>query len=250
MQTTAGVEPVFNIYALSEQAVTVEFGGEINERILQRVTAFNIAVTQNPFLGFYTAVPAYTTLTIFFDPLQVILSDLPGANCFEKVSGYLTGLRNSEPDITIAETETITIPVCYDGDFGPDIDEVSNHSKLSITDIIKLHTESVYKVYMIGFVPGFAYLGGMDERLAMPRKQTPRPAVTAGSVGIAGLQTGIYPLETPGGWQIIGRTPLKMFDAQRPQPSLLKAGDLVVFKPIEREAFDHLANNSNADTDY
>jgi inhibitor of KinA len=105
----------------------------------------------------------------------------------------------------------------------------------------------MYKVYMIGFVPGFAYLGGMPEILTMPRKQTPRNAVPAGSVGIAGKQTGIYPLETPGGWQIIGRTPFQMFNSTLPQPSLLKAGDKVIFKAIDEHEFDHLINNSNAD---
>lgn len=249
MQTTAGVEPFFNIYALSEQAITIEFGQEISEPVFQKVTAFNNLVNQNPFPGLYATVPAYATLTVFFDALQVIQSDLPGTDCFEKVSGYLAGLK-SKQGIAITHSETIIIPVCYGGDFGPDIDEVVNHTKLTAQEIINLHSAAIYKVYMIGFVPGFAYMGGMNEKLAAPRKSTPRGAVPAGSVGIAGQQTGIYPLETPGGWQIIGRTPLKMFDANRPQPALLKAGDQVVFKPTDKQQFDHLANNSDADTNY
>jgi len=250
MQTQATVGQYFNVYALSEQAITIEFGQEINEDTLQKVTAFNQLIIQNPFPGFYTTVPAYTTLTVFFDPLQVIQSDLPGTDCFDKVSAYLTGLKNNRQDILITHPGTITIPVCYDGLFGPDIEEVASHTKLTPQEVISLHSKAIYKVYMIGFVPGFAYLGGMAEALATPRRATPRNAVPAGSVGIAGMQTGVYPLETPGGWQIIGRTPLKMFNADRPQPALLKAGDQVVFKPIDKSEFDHLANNPNADKDH
>lgn len=250
MQTQAMVVPHFNVYALSEQAITIEFGREINEDVLQKVTAFNQFITQNPFPGFCTTVPAYTTLTVYFDPLQVIQSGLPGTDCFDKVSAYLTSLKNNRQNILTTEPETITIPVCYASAFGPDIDEVANHTNLTPQEIITLHSSAIYKVYMIGFVPGFAYLGGMDEALVTPRRATPRNAVPTGSVGIAGMQTGVYPLETPGGWQIIGRTPLQMFNAGRPQPSLLKAGDLVIFKPIGKPEFDHLANNPNADKDH
>ena len=115
--------------------------------------------------------------------------------------------------------------------------------QLSSQQVINLHAAATYKVYMTGFVPGFAYLGGIDERLATPRKATPRKAIPEGSVGIAGQQTGIYPLQTPGGWQIIGRTPLKMFDAGRHQPALLKAGDTVVFKPVNQDEFDQLTRS-------
>jgi len=249
MQATATVESFLNIYALNEQAVTIEFGSVINEDVFQKVSAFNNLVNKRPFPGFYTTVPAYTTLTVFFDALLVIQSNLSGADCFEKVSGYLAGLKGKQ-NITNTLSETITIPVCYGSDFGPDLDEVANHTKLTVQEVINLHSAAVYKVYMIGFVPGFAYMGGMDEKLTTPRKSTPRGVVPAGSVGIAGQQTGIYPLQTPGGWQIIGRTPLKMFDANQSRPALLKAGDLVVFKQITQQQFDHLSNNSDADTNY
>jgi inhibitor of KinA len=239
MQTTAGVESFLNIYALNEQSVTIEFGSVINENVFQKVTSFNNLVNQNPFPGFYTTVPAYATLTVFFDALQVIQSDLPGADCFEKVSGYLAGLKGKQ-NTAITQSATITIPVCYGEDFGPDINAVAGLHNITAQEVINLHSSAVYKVYMIGFVPGFAYLGGMPDLLETPRKSTPRGAVPAGSVGIAGKQTGIYPLETPGGWQIIGRTPLQMFNAARPQPALLKAGDQVVFKPINRQGFNRL----------
>jgi inhibitor of KinA len=245
------VEPFFNIYALSEHAVTVEFWQIINDKVLQQVSSFNMLINQNPFQGFYTTVAAYATVTVFFDPVMVSKSaDLRGNDCFDKVSWYLKGLRNKPGQTMNVITHSITIPVCYGGKYGPDLEEVADLHNLTKGQVIELHSSAMYKVYMIGFVPGFAYLGGMPEILTMPRKQTPRNAVPAGSVGIAGKQTGIYPLETPGGWQIIGRTPFQMFNSTLPQPSLLKAGDKVIFKAIDEQEFDHLVNNTNADQHY
>ncbi|WP_439696762.1 5-oxoprolinase subunit PxpB [Mucilaginibacter sp. AW1-7] len=230
----------FKIYYLSETAVTVEFGQQIAEELLNAVNSLNLLLHQQPFPGFNTTVPAYSTLTVFYDPVIVIKSDLPGAGCFAKVSGYLDDLKFQKKTAKPAGGDTITIPVCYGGGFGPDLEEVADSHHIGIAEVIKLHSAATYKVYMIGFVPGFAYLGGMDERLATPRKATPRKLVPAGAVGIAGQQTGIYPLDTPGGWQIIGQTPLKMFDRDRGQPSLLKAGDMVVFKAIDIQEFNEL----------
>jgi len=232
---------VFKIYYLSEVAVTVEFGQQIAENVLSMVNGLNRLLYQKPFPGFNTAVPAYSTLTVFYDPVVVIKSDLPGLGCFEKVSACLNDLNHQITKNKPTEGDIVTIPVCYGGVFGPDLAEVAGFNQLSIAEVINLHTTATYKVYMIGFVPGFAYLGGMDERLATPRKATPRKLVPAGAVGIAGLQTGVYPLDTPGGWQIIGQTPLKMFDLGRGQPSLLKAGDIVIFKSINIQEFNDLS---------
>jgi inhibitor of KinA len=241
MQTTAGVQSSFTIYALSEYAVTVSFGNEINEDIWLQVSHFNNLVHQHPFPGFITTVAAYTSVTIFYKPVQVMLAgDLPGGDCFARVSGYLKTLKNHPSKKTTIDGETVTIPVYYGGEFGPDLDEVATTNNLTIAEVIAKHSNAVYKVYMIGFVPGFAYLGGMPEELAMPRKATPRAAIPAGSVGIAGKQTGVYPLETPGGWQIIGRTPLKIFDAGKTSSALLKTGDRVVFKPIDLPEYERL----------
>lgn len=233
-------EEEFKIYALSEQAVTLVFGDEINETTASKISNFNRLLKSKPFAGFRGSVPAYTTLSIFYDLLLVIKGDLPGQNGFEKVSRYLTSLvsknHTAAPDIP----DLITLPVFYGSAFGPDLEEVSSMTNLSAEEIIHLHCAATYKVYMIGFVPGFAYLGGMDERLASPRKLKPRASVPAGSVGIAGKQTGIYPFETPGGWQIIGQTSFKMFDANRSQPSLLKAGDEVKFQSVGLQEFNDL----------
>lgn len=230
----------FKIYYLSEVAVTIEFGQQIAENLLNMVNGLGRLLYQKPFPGFNTTVPAYATLTVFYDPVLVIKSDLPGTGCFEKVSAYLNDLHLQMTTTKPAEGNIVTIEVCYGGTFGPDLAEVADFNSLNISDVIKLHSAATYKVYMIGFVPGFAYLGGMDEQLATPRRATPRPWVPAGAVGIAGQQTGVYPLETPGGWQIIGQTPLKMFDLDRSQPSLLKPGDTVIFKPIDEKEFNRL----------
>jgi len=233
-------EEEFKIYALSEQAVTLVFGDEINEATASKISNFNRLLNSKPFAGFRGSVPAYTTLSIFYDLLLVISSDLPGRNGFEKVSDYLKSLV-SKNQMAISEVpDLVTLPVFYGAAFGPDLEEVSGMTNFSVEEVINLHCAATYKVYMIGFVPGFAYLGGMDERLASPRKLKPRASVPAGSVGIAGKQTGIYPFETPGGWQIIGQTPLKMFDANRSQPSLLKAGDEVKFRSVSMQEFNDL----------
>jgi len=231
----------FRIYYLSEHALTIEFGQEIAEHIFRKVHGFNNLLYRQPFPGFVTTVPAYATLTIYYDILKVAAADMAGMDCFEKVSGYLTMLANAQKNTPVPKSAPIAIPVCYGGDLGPDIDEVASLNQLSAQEVIQLHSAATYLVYMIGFVPGFAYMGGLDEKLATPRKTTPLKAVPAGSVGIAGQQTGIYPLQSPGGWQIIGQTPLVLFDVHRPQPSLLKAGDRVIFKSISLQEFNDLS---------
>lgn len=235
----APVSQNFTIYYLSEQAVTLEFGHEISETLLQRITGFAERLQQKPFPGFYTVVPAYSTLSIFYDPIKIVQAhELPGKSGFEKVSNYLMQLDAITAQQSSATHITVTIPVCYGGTFGPDLDEVAQIHQLTPQEVINLHSNAIYTVYMIGFIPGFAYLGGMPEILTTPRKTTPRKAVPAGAVGIAGAQTGIYPLQTPGGWQLIGQTPLRLFQPERTQPSLLKAGDRVAFKPIRPEEFN------------
>ncbi|WP_426329821.1 5-oxoprolinase subunit PxpB [Pedobacter sp. R-06] len=229
------------IYGLSEKSVTVTFGTAIDHDLLYLIADFNRLLLQNPFSGLITTVPAYTTLTVFFDPLIVMLSDLPGQVCFEKVSAHLNKIAQIKREKSRITADKMVIPVCYGGDFGHDLLTVARTNKLSETEVIDIHTAGQYIVFMIGFVPGFAYMGGMDTRLSTPRKEVPSSKIPAGSVGIAGSQTGIYPMETPGGWQIIGKTPLKMFDVNRSQPSLLKGGDMVTFKAIGIKEFNAYA---------
>jgi inhibitor of KinA len=238
MQPVMLNNPGFEIYYLSEQAITIEFGNQISGDTLQQITGFNALLHQQPFQGFISTVLAYTTLTVFFNPSLVIKSPLPGKDCFTKVSNYLQLLKIEPSNQLTIPKNLITIPVCYGGTFGPDLEELASLHHLTTQEVINLHSSAVYKVYMIGFVPGFAYLGGMNSQLATPRKPIPRSSIPSGSVGIAGEQTGIYPLETPGGWQLIGQTPLLLFDAKRLQPALLKPGDEVKFAPISYREFN------------
>ncbi|SKB40656.1 inhibitor of KinA [Parapedobacter luteus] len=228
----------FFIYALSEYAVTLDFGEELRADHLTRITAFNMLLHSNPFDGFRASVPAYTTLSVFFDPMVVIRSpNLAGIHCFERVSDYLNKLTDEVDNSVRAKSQPISIPVCYGGVYGPDLEAVANQHGMTSEELIELHCTASYQVHLIGFTPGFAYLGGMPERLATPRRPTPRAMVPAGSVGIAGKQTGIYSLDTPGGWHIIGRTPLRLFDANCTPPALLKAGDTVAFQAITPRQF-------------
>ncbi|HZY35909.1 MAG TPA: 5-oxoprolinase subunit PxpB [Mucilaginibacter sp.] len=220
------------VYPLSECAVTIEFGKVIDDTIVNRVNAFDRLLNKKRLPGMYQTVPAYASLTVFFDPLALLATELPGKTSFDKAKAFLLELNDEVNNPKqAAETNIISVPVCYGGAFGADLEYVTAHCNLPAEEVIRLHSEVVYKVCMIGFIPGFAYLTGLNPRLEIPRKPAP-VKVAPGAVGIAGSQTGIYPLETPGGWQIIGRTPLCMFDAGRSRPSLLKAGDVVKFEPV------------------
>ena len=229
-------KPEPEIYALSEYALTVEYGHEISSTLSRQVLNLDAWLRKKPFPGFQATVPAYATLSIYYDPHQVIRSPLRGVSGFDKVASYVRSLLPTIPDAAEQPCRHVVIPVCYGGSFGPDLPAMAASHQLSVQDVIDLHSRGSYYVYMMGFIPGFAYLGGLPDILTTPRRPLPRPAVSAGSVGIAGNQTGIYPLESPGGWQIIGRTPLTLFNARRSEPALLQSGDQVSFKPItERE---------------
>ncbi|MES2810619.1 MAG: 5-oxoprolinase subunit PxpB [Bacteroidota bacterium] len=230
-------DPRFQIYSLSERAITIAFGTEISESLLIKVTNCQKLLAEQPFHGFITAVPAYGNITVYYEPLITIKSNLRGKSCLEKVSNYITDLLAQPVTENTTPSNTITIPVCYDDECGPDIAEVAKHHNITINDVIRLHSSAIYKVYMIGFLPGFAYMGGLNIKLATPRKATPRKIVPAGSVGIAGQQTGVYPLDSPGGWQLIGKTPISLFNINNTTPSFLKAGDDVIFKPITANEF-------------
>jgi inhibitor of KinA len=194
-----------------------------------QVIALQHAIESSPLKGFIECVPAYGSLTVYFNE-QVSATT---------VRSWLSDLSAQVSDTSFAtEGKQISIPVCYDPSLGTDLPWVSSHLNLSLEEIISLHTSVVYRVYMIGFIPGFPYMGTLPEQLEVPRKQTPSLKIPMGSVAIAGKQTGIYPAEVPGGWQVIGRTPLRMFDASRSPCSFLNAGDIVQFKPITLETFN------------
>jgi inhibitor of KinA len=167
-------------------------------------------------------------VTVYYDPLAVTYNSLR--------DHLKLVLRDVEP-LYAEATAPVDIPVCYGGDYGPDLALVAKFAGITETEVVRLHTDEVYTVYMIGFAPGFPYLGGLDSRIAMPRRATPRVSIPAGSVGIAGAQTGVYPNESPGGWQVIGRTPIQLFDAEKLPPSLLRPGNTVRFHPISEDEY-------------
>jgi inhibitor of KinA len=227
------------ISPLGDQAIIIELDKKIHPHIHQQIKSYEKAVEQNPFPGFIEMVLSYTTVTIFYDPL--ILS-------YQAICEKMIQLYNKVEESDVPSSRVIDIPVCYGGDYGPDLEFVAQHNNLTSEDVIRIHSEREYLVYMIGFAPGFPYLGGMSERIAAPRQANPRLEVPAGSVGVAGKQTGIYSLATPGGWQIIGRTPYSLFRSQEVPPSLLQAGDHVQFVPISAEEYQHLKRRNCYDS--
>lgn len=228
--------PAVQLYPLGDAAVVVHFGDDISEQTHRQVRAFSAYLQQHPFNGLIEYVPAYTTVTVYYDPW--VISEKGQLNPYTKVTGFLQRML---PLIAGAEENSpprmVEIPVLYGGEAGPDLEYVARVNELSPEQVIALHTQQEYLVYMIGFAPGFPYLGGMNKRIAAPRKETPRQSIPAGSVGIAGEQTGIYPLETPGGWQLIGQTPVPLFTPKGKTPTLLQAGDVVRFVSITQDEF-------------
>lgn len=219
------------IVAAGDSALTIELEPRIDPVINARAIALADAIAAAPPSGVRDVVPTYRSVTIYFDPLR---------------TDYAALVARVENDATkpapgsAAQRDPIQIPVCYGGDFGPDLPAIAAAAGMTELDAIGLHAGRIYRVFMLGFVPGFAYLGSVDDRIAVPRHPTPRGRVVAGSVGIAGAQTGVYPTDTPGGWQIVGRTPLRPFDVGRADPFLMKPGDSVKFSAIDRGEYDRL----------
>lgn len=220
------------ISQISETSALVEFGKVISEEINKKVRTFCAYLDEYPFKGMIEYVPAFTSVSIIYNPLDVN-SESP----YEVVKDILDKIISKLNFSSMDEENIVQIPVCYGGEFGQDIEHVAKINNITVDEVIKIHSQGKYLVYMIGFAPGFPYLGGMSEKISAPRRESPRTAIPAGSVGIAGMQTGVYPIETPGGWQLIGRTPLKMFDLNRNPKSLLKAGDVAKFYPISYEEY-------------
>ena len=212
-----------------DSALVVEFEDRIDPVVNARTIAFAETVQAAHIAGVRDVVPTYRSVAIYYDPLRT--DSVALMTLIEREAG------RSAPE-SPAASAPVRIPVCYGGELGPDLAGVAAFGLMAEEDVVRLHTAATYRVFMLGFVPGFAYLGIVDQRIAMPRHSTPRVRVPLGSVGIAGVQTGIYPAETPGGWQLIGRTPTKPFDPAREPPFLMKAGDAVQFYPIDRAEFD------------
>lgn len=199
----------------------------VNERV-RRIAAL-VGGLHHPAIE--AVVPSYCTLALRYDPLRIQYAEL---------TMLLLDLERQLDEASVPEAVTVEIPVCYGGAFGPDLDFVAAHNSLGTSEVIRLHSAGVYRIHAIGFAPGFCYLGGLDPRLHTPRLETPRVRVEAGSVGIAGSQTGVYPLASPGGWRLIGRTPLRLFAPERARPVPYQPGDSLRFRPVTVEAYERL----------
>ena len=228
----------YRIFPLGDSAITIDFGNCIDENINKEVVRRFNQLQQHPLPGMIEAVPAYSSLTIHYDLLAAKKKVTNGDTVFGWMEQQLEERLQQSPEHTESKERLVKIPVCYEKEFALDIQELAATKNISVEDVIQIHTAKNYKVYMLGFLPGFTYMGEVDEKIATARK--PQPVnITAGSVGIAGKQTGIYPLASPGGWQIIGRTPLKLFDAEKEESTLLRAGDTVQFYSIDKHEFEN-----------
>jgi len=224
-----------SIHPLGDQALSIVLENEISPEVSQKVLSLAQAIEKELAREIIETVPAYSSLSVYFHPLTTSFESLSTS-----VQKLWEELQIETDDIS---QEVVEIPVLYGGEIGPDLDRVAKQSGLTPEEVINHHTSREYRVYMIGFLPGFPYLGGLDEQLATPRLDTPRQNVKAGSVGIADRQTGMYPIDSPGGWNIIGQTPVKLFDPQREDPFLLKAGQSLRFKQVSEEEWKTIREN-------
>jgi KipI family sensor histidine kinase inhibitor len=208
---------------MGDRSLLVEIGEKISTDVNRRVQELMLRLQQANLPGIRELAPSYRSLLVVFDPLAVAPAELKAA---------IADIALRPGGFELPQAKLITVPVFYGGDYGPDLQGVADRLGISSEEVIRLHTETIYRVFMIGFTPGYPYMGELPAELAVPRRSTPRTRVPKGSVGIAQRQTGIYPVESPGGWQIIGWTPIELFDPQRQMPSLLEMGDRVKFEAV------------------
>ncbi|HEV3250009.1 MAG TPA: 5-oxoprolinase subunit PxpB [Puia sp.] len=232
------MESKFVIFPIGDNAVTIDLGNHISESLNRKVLGMQQWLSEKALEGVKDLIVAYSSLTIFYDPVLVRKKYPLSSTVYQFIKSKLEeAWANSSPSNEIPGEQPVRIPVCYDDDFGFDLDFIAEIKGISKELIIQMHLSKTYRVYMIGFLPGFSYLGELDEKLILPRKRSAVP-VPAGSVGIAGSQTGIYPLNSPGGWHIIGRTPFRLFNPLMEIPVTLKPGNYVQFYSINREEFN------------
>lgn len=232
--------------ALGDSAVLVSLGDTADDATAWRVASFLAALEAERPAYVTDLVPAFTTIAVFYDPPAVPTSrSYPSAQAV--VQRWLLKVAADTGETLLREPRQVVIPVCYGGEWGTDLDEVAAHGGFSVDEVVRRHSSAHYSVRAVGFMPGFPYLSGLPDELATPRRASPRTAVPSGSVGIGGAQTGVYPLASPGGWNLIGRTPLRLFDSLEVEPARLRVGDSVRFEPISRERFTEIASSQRAD---
>lgn len=234
MSVPAAPRGDFAIEPLGESALLLRFGVGLDAAVNARVHAASAMLHAAHLPGIVDIVPAYATLGLHYEPSAWADANASPAH---NIMAAVRSIFRTPPTETAQDAATLEIPVCYGGEFGPDLDALAGHAALDAAEVIARHAAGTYRVAMLGFAPGFPYLFGLDPALHMPRRASPRTRVPAGSVAVGGAQTGIYPSELPGGWQLIGRTPMRLFDARRDPPSLLMPGDTVRFVPIDARQF-------------
>ncbi len=216
------------ILTAGDASLLIEFGKEISPEINAKITATVQLMKEQHIEGVVDIIPAFCSLLINYDPR--VLS-------YDDISKRMKRLLKMDIKAGESRRRVFEIPVCYGGQYGPDLANIAEHAGLTEEEVIKIHSSRDYLIYMLGFLPGFCYLGGLDERIHTPRLANPRLKINAGSVGIGGSQTGIYPLDSPGGWQLMGMTPVKTYDPDREVPILLSAGDYIRFIPVDEEEY-------------
>jgi KipI family sensor histidine kinase inhibitor len=217
---------------VGEAAVLVEYGQDVSPLIQASVSALEQALLREMHPAITEWIPTYRSLLVHYDPLQV---------GYQEMADWLSARSNQTGDAGAVPRRRVTLPVLYGGEMGPDLPFVAQHSQLPEQEVVRLHQQPDYLVYMLGFMPGFPYLGGLDPRIVTPRLTTPRTSVPAGSVGIADRQTGVYPLNSPGGWQLIGRTPVRLYAPERSEPIMLRPGDLLKFRAVTADEYREVA---------
>lgn len=219
------------ILTAGDSSILVEFGKVISPEINRKITATVQLMKMQHIEGVVDIIPAFCSLLINYDPRVI---------SYEEITERMQRLLKMDAKMDEEKKKIYEIPVCYGGEYGPDIANIAEHAGLTEEEVIKIHSSRDYLIYMLGFLPGFCYLGGLDERIHTPRLANPRIKISAGSVGIGGSQTGIYPLDSPGGWQLMGMTPVKTYDPDREVPILLEAGDYIRFIPINEEEYNRI----------